>query len=91
MQRLTNHRPLESAMRTILVLASAALLAACASQSTTPEKVAAAPVAKPGPQCYSGDHGRFFNVEEATTIAGVAVTCKATSDGKAGQWMGSKH
>ena len=60
-------------MRTILVLASAALLAACASQSTTPEKVAAAPVAKPGPQCYSGDHGRFFNVEEATTIAGLVI------------------
>jgi hypothetical protein len=78
-------------MQTTLVLASVALLAACASQSAPPEKVAMAPAAKPGPQCYSGDHGRFFNVEEKTTIAGVAVTCKATSDGKAGQWMGSKH
>ncbi|MCM2288660.1 MAG: hypothetical protein NDI67_06495 [Sulfuritalea sp.] len=78
-------------MRTVLALASLMLLAACASQSATPEKVAAAPAAKPGPQCYSGDHGRFFNVDETSTIAGVAVVCKATSDGKAGQWMGSKH
>lgn len=77
-------------MRTVLVLASVVFLAACASQTAAPEKVVAAPAAKPGPQCYSGDHGRFFNVEEKTTIAGVAVTCKATSDGKAGQWMGSK-
>ncbi len=78
-------------MRTTLVLASVALLAACASQNAPSEKIAVAPAAKPGPQCYSGDHGRFFNVEEKATIAGVAVTCKATSDGKAGQWMGSKH
>jgi uncharacterized lipoprotein YajG len=78
-------------MRIVLALASLVLLAACASQSAPPEKVAMAPAAKLGPQCYSGDHGRFFNVEEKTTIAGVAVTCKATADGKAGQWMGSKH
>lgn len=78
-------------MRTVLALASLVLLAACASQGTAPEKVAMAPAAKPGPQCYSGDHGRFFNVEEATTIAGVGVICKATADGKSGQWMGSKH
>lgn len=78
-------------MRTVLVLASLVLLSACASQSATPEKVAVASAAKSGPQCYSGDHGRFFNVEENTTISGVAVTCKATSDGKAASWMGSKH
>lgn len=78
-------------MRTIFVLASVALLSACASQSAPPEKVAMAPAAKPGAQCYSGDHGKFFNVDEKATIAGVAVTCKATSDGKSGQWMGSKH
>lgn len=77
-------------MRTALVLASVVFLAACASQSAAPEKVAAAPAAKPGPQCYSGDDGRFFNVEEKTTIAGVAVTCKATADGKSASWMGSK-
>lgn len=78
-------------MRTFLALASLVVLAACASQSTAPEKVAMAPAAKSGPQCYSGDHARFFNVEEATTIAGVAVTCKATADGKTASWMGSKH
>lgn len=78
-------------MRIVLALASVALLSACASQSAPPENAAMAPAAKPGPQCYSGDHGRFFNVEEKATIAGVAVTCKATADGKSGQWMGSKH
>ncbi len=78
-------------MRIVPVLASVVVLAACASQSAPPEKVAMAPAAKPGPQCYSGDHGRFFNVDEKTTIAGVAVTCKATADGKAASWMGSKH
>jgi hypothetical protein len=78
-------------MRIVPVLASVLLLVACASQNTAPDKAAAAPTAKSGPQCYSGDHGRFFNVEEKTTIAGVAVTCKATADGRAGQWMGGKH
>ncbi len=78
-------------MRTTLALASVALLTACASQSAPPEKVAAAPAAKPGAQCYSGDHGKFFDVDEKATIAGVAVTCKATADGKSGQWVGSKH
>ncbi len=83
-------------MRYIPVLAAALLLSACASQNTAPEKVAAAPAAaapaaKPGPQCYSGEHERFFNVDEKASIAGVAVTCKATSDGKSGQWMGGKH
>ncbi len=82
-------------MRYIPVLAAAIVLSACASQGATPEASAAAPAAAPaakkGPQCYSGDHGKFFDVDEKTSIAGVAVTCKATSDGKAGQWMGSKH
>lgn len=78
-------------MRTVLVLASFALLSACASPSATPEKFAVASAAKSGPQCYSGDHARFFNADEKTTIAGVAVTCKATSDGKAASWMGGKH
>lgn len=83
-------------MRYIPVLAAAIVLSACASQNTAPEKAAAAPAAaapaaKKGPQCYSGDHGKFFDVDEKASIAGVAVTCKATSDGKAGQWMGSKH
>lgn len=78
-------------MRIVSVLASVVFLAACASQSAPPEKVAVAPAAKSGAQCYSGDHGRFFSVDENTTIAGVAVTCKATADGKSGQWVGSKH
>jgi hypothetical protein len=82
-------------MRTLLVSTLALMITACASQAPTPEKSAAAPAAapaaKPGPQCYSGDHERFFNVEEKTTIAGVAVTCKASADGKAGQWVGAKH
>jgi len=78
-------------MRIVPVLASVLLLAACASQSAPPEKVAVASAAGHAPKCYSGDHGRFFNVEEATTISGVAVTCKPTSDGKAASWMGSKR
>jgi hypothetical protein len=82
-------------MRIIPVLASVVFLSACASQSAPPEKAAAAPAAAPaaksGAQCYSGDHGKFFNVDEKTSIAGVAVICKATADGKSGQWVGSKH
>lgn len=78
-------------MRTLILSVFVLALSACASQTSAPEKSAAAPAAKPGPQCFSGDHGRFFNVDEKTTIAGVAVTCKATGDGKSGQWMGSKH
>lgn len=78
-------------MRIIPVLASVVFLSACASQSAPPEKAAMAPAAAPGAQCYSGDHGKFFNVDEKTTIAGVAVICKATADGKSGQWVGSKH
>ena len=78
-------------MRIVLVLASVLLVSACASQSAPPEKVVVASAAKHAPQCYSGDHGRFFDVEEKTAISGVAVTCKPTSDGKAASWMGSKH
>jgi hypothetical protein len=78
-------------MRISLALASVVILSACASQNAPSEKATMAPASKPGPQCYSGDHDRFFNVEETTTIAGVAVTCKVTSDGKSGQWLGSKH
>ena len=81
-------------MRTLLASVIALTMSACASQAPAPEKAAAAPektAAKPGPQCYSGDESRFFNVDEKTTIAGVAVTCKATGDGKSGQWVGAKH
>lgn len=83
-------------MRFIALVAAPLLLAACAAQETKPAPALApaaapAPAAKKAPQCYSGDAGKFFNVGEKTTIAGVAVECTATSDGKAGQWMGAKH
>lgn len=84
-------------MRSIPVLAAALFLSACASQgaapekaATQPEKMAAATVATKGPQCYSGDHGKFFDIGEKTSIADVAVTCKATADNKAAQWVGTK-
>lgn len=86
-------------MRTLIVAVPALLLAACATQAPAPADKAAAPAAtpaataaaKPGPQCYSGDHSRFFNVGDKASIAGVNVVCKATGDGKAAQWMGDKH
>ncbi|MCB4360743.1 hypothetical protein [Quatrionicoccus australiensis] len=81
-----------------LVGLSALTLAACASSTPAPEKtaapaptVAAAPApAKPAPQCYSGDHGKFFDVGSRTSISGVDVVCQPTSDGKGAQWMGAK-
>lgn len=81
-------------MRTLIPAFPVLLLAACASQAPAPAEKAAAPAtsaAKSGPQCYSGDHSRFFNVGEKTSIAGVNVVCKAAGDGKAAQWMGDKH
>ncbi len=80
-------------MRALIVSPLVVLLSACASHAPAPaEKAAASSTqAKVSPQCYSGDHGRFFNVNEKTAIAGVNVVCKATSDGKAAQWMGDKH
>lgn len=83
-------------MRSIPVLAALLLLSACASQNTAPEaaapgKTAEPPAAKKGPQCYSSDHGKFFNVGDKASISGVDVVCKATSDNKAAQWMGAKH
>jgi len=76
-------------MRYLAIAFSAIVLSACATQETA--KPAAAPAAKKAPQCYSGDHGKFFNVGEKTKISGVDVSCEATSDGKNGQWMGKKH
>lgn len=80
-------------MRTFFIAATALTLAACATQEAAKPvpAPAAASAAKPTPQCYSGDHGKFFNVGEQTKISGVEVTCQATSDGKNGQWMGRKH
>lgn len=71
-----------------------ALLAGCAGTAETKpaeaKPAAAAPAAKV-PQCYSGDHGKFFSVGDKAEISGVAVVCQATSDGKNGQWMGAGH
>ncbi len=79
-------------MRSLLAItvASAAVsLSACATQTPAP----AAPTAaeKKAPQCWNGDQGKFQDVGTKTTISGVAVECKPTSDGKAAQWMGAKH
>lgn len=85
-------------MRSISSLVLIALLAGCASSepapapkaaapATTPAPVqAAAPAPAPAPRCYSGDSGKFHPVGEKTSIAGVDVTCTATTDGKSAQW-----
>ena len=80
-------------MRALIVSSLVVLLSACASQAPAPagKTAASSTQAKASPQCYSSDHGRFFKVNEKTAIAGVNVVCKATSDGKAAQWMGDKH
>ena len=90
-------------MRSLFILSSAILLSACAGQQAVPEKsapatapvaapapVAAAPVEKKAPQCYSGDAGKFFNVGDKTTVSGIEVICATNSDGKAGQWAAVK-
>jgi hypothetical protein len=84
-------------MRTLFVAAIALALSACATQEAAKSAAAPAPatttVAAPAakaPQCYSGDHGKFFNIGDKATISGVNVTCEKTSDGKNGQWMGAK-
>lgn len=79
----------------ILAIAAATAITACASTTPAPEKSAAAPVpvpapAKPLPQCYSGDHGKFFNAGDKANVSGVEVVCEKTSDGKSAQWMGVK-
>lgn len=52
---------------------------------------AAAPAAeKKAPQCWNGDAGRFENVGVKATIAGVAVECKLSADGKSAQWVSAK-
>lgn len=79
-------------MRSMLfAIAVATAITACASSAPVPGKDAAAPAAaKPLPQCYSGDHGKFFDVGAKATVSGVDVVCEKTSDGKAAQWMGMK-
>lgn len=81
-------------MRSLFIVVTAAfVLSACATPSAEPAKHAEA--AKPmaaakAPQCYSGDHGKFFDLGAKATLAGVDVVCEKSSDGKAAQWMGVK-
>ena len=79
-------------MRSMLfAIAVATAITACASSAPAPAKDAAAPAAaKPAPQCYSGDHGKFFEVGAKAAVSGVDVVCEKTSDGKSAQWMGVK-
>lgn len=76
-------------MRYLIAAVAALVLSACASQE--PVKTADAKPAAKAPQCWSGDHGRFFDVGAKTAISGVEVSCEKTSDGKNAQWMGKKH
>lgn len=79
-------------MRSLLVIAAALALSACATQTLAPAASAPAPAAeKKAPQCWNGDLGKFQDVGTKTTLSGVAVECKPTTDGKAAQWMGTKH
>lgn len=89
-------------MRSMFFLAAlpVALLVGCASPETKPAAPKAAETkpaeakpaeAKKAPQCWSSDHNKFFDIGEKAEISGVKVECKATSDGKNAQWMGSKH
>ncbi|MDA0189637.1 MAG: hypothetical protein OSW77_04795 [Proteobacteria bacterium] len=76
----------------IVTVLSAAALSACASTATAPAtQPAKAAETRKAPQCYSGDEGKFFDVGASATVAGVAVKCEATADGKSAQWMGTKH
>lgn len=82
-------------MRSLFFVAVSALtLAACASQAPAPAPVqpavAATPTPAKAPQCYSGDHGKFFDIGARTAISGVDVVCQPSSDGKSAQWMGAK-
>ncbi|HLA33571.1 MAG TPA: hypothetical protein VJ001_01750 [Rhodocyclaceae bacterium] len=82
-------------MRYAMLFVSAILLNACANPSApaekTPTPTAAAPTAeKKGPQCYSGDESKFFDVGQKASVSGILVECTPTSDGKAAQWNKSK-
>ena len=80
-------------MRLMLTaLFSATTLFACASTpapAPAPHAEKAAETSK-SPQCYSGDADKFFDVGSTTSIAGVAVMCLATADGKSAAWDGAK-
>ncbi len=89
-----------SALSILAALSAVTLLSACASQTAAPAKpaaahaapAAAAPAAK-APQCWNGDLGAFQDIGTKATIAGVAVECKPSADGKSAQWLGTgaKH
>ncbi|MCX8018200.1 MAG: hypothetical protein N2690_09920 [Rhodocyclaceae bacterium] len=92
-------------MRSILAIpfVAATVLSACASQEKAPAPAAAPATAAPAPaaaapapaqkapQCWNGDLGAFQDIGTKATISGVKVECKATADGKAAQWIGTKH
>ncbi len=83
-------------MRAFFILPVIMAMTACATTNAPAPALQAAaapatPAAKPGPQCWSGDEGKFFNAGEKAVISGINVECKPTSDGKAAQWMSSKH
>lgn len=86
-------------MRSFYIPAVAvALLTACASQTpapAAPAKTESTPAVKAAeapkaPQCYSSEAGKFVEVGAKAMIAGVAVTCKASADGKGAAWVGTK-
>lgn len=69
------------------------VLVGCASNETkapAPQAKAEPAPAHKAPQCYSGDHGKFFDVDAKAEIATVKVVCKKTADGKSAQWMSDK-
>ncbi len=82
-------------MRYLIIAAATLSLAACATQEPAKKADAQATPATAAtvkaPQCWSGDHGKFFDAGAKTTISGVDVTCEKTSDGKNAQWVGKKH
>ena len=77
-------------MRSLIAITAVALLSACASQAPAPAKAEAAPApaATKAPQCWNGEVSAFQNVGTKTTLSGIAVECKLSSDRKAAQWMG---
>lgn len=78
---------------TFIAVAAAVLLSACATE-TTPHSSAAAPApaaGKKAPMCWSGDLGKFVNVGDKATNAGIEQICEKTSDGKGAVWMTKKH
>jgi len=79
-------------MRLVSPLLLSVLMTACATQETVPAKPVDAPKpAQKAPQCWSGDESKFFDVGQKAKVAGIDVTCTATTDGKNAQWMGAQH